>query len=114
MRLDNTDGVKLLLEQYHAIKERRYLGDPDAFAILEDLHTAIRLADLTPTQQRSLDLVFIEDLSQVEAGLVMGRSRQKTYCSVKAALIKIAAVFEGWANAGEGYSLEDVEVYGAI
>lgn len=111
MRLDNADGVKLLLEEYHAIKERRYIGDVDACAIIEDLHTAITAAKLTPNQAEAVRLVFFEDLTQVEAGLIMGKTRQKVNRALQASLLKIARVYEGWAHQGIGYSVEEVEAY---
>ncbi|AZU61052.1 hypothetical protein CHR53_07180 [Neobacillus mesonae] len=79
--------------------------------ILADLATAIDCAGLTSRQRLALQLVFIDDLTQEDAGIALGRltgkqsSKQTVNRLVKVALSKVARVFEAWARRGEGYSL---------
>jgi len=103
--LDNPDGVKRLLRDYHALVERQYDGDYDAVILLVDLATAIEKAGLTERQREALTLVYFEDLSQVEAGERMGVRQDTVSKLVKSALAKIASVYEAWARMGEGYAI---------
>lgn len=103
--LDNADGLRILLGDYHALLERQYAGDYDAVVILADLATAIDRAGLTDRQHETLRLVYEEDLSQVETGDRLGVSKQTVNRLINVALAKVARVFEKWARYGEGYSL---------
>ncbi|WP_061564913.1 hypothetical protein [Heyndrickxia coagulans] len=116
--LDSADGVKRLLRDYHALCERRYKGDYAASDILLDLHTAIERAGLTNRQRLALRLVFVDDLTQTDAGIALGRltgkqsSKQTVNRLIAVATAKIARVFESWARMGEGYSLTVNETEG--
>ncbi len=103
--LDNADGVRLLLSDYHALCERRYKGDYAASDILIDLHTAIERAGLTDRQRQALWLVYGGQLTQEEAGKQLGIRREAIRRHVSVATTKIARVFESWARRGEGYVL---------
>lgn len=109
--LDSADGVRQLLGDYHALCERRYKGDYAASDILIDLHTAIERAGLTNRQRLALRLVFVDDLTQTDAGIALGRltgkqsSKQTVNRLIAVATAKIAWVYEYWARRGEGYSL---------
>lgn len=105
--LDNADGVRILLGDYHALVSRRYAGDYDACVILADLGTAIERADLTARQRQALTLVFRQDLSQVDTAQQLGVSKQTVNRLVNVALTKIARVYEAWSRRGEGYALSD-------
>lgn len=109
--LDSADGVRQLLGDYHALCERRYKGDYAASDILIDLQTAIERAGLTGRQRQALRLVFVDDLTQTDAGIALGRltgkqsSKQTVNRLIAVATAKIARVYEYWARHGEGYSL---------
>jgi DNA-directed RNA polymerase specialized sigma24 family protein len=103
--LDNADGVRLLLSDYHALVSRQYQGDYAATDVLIDLHTAIERAGLTDRQRQAIALVYFEDLTQADAGKLMGVRQDTVSKLVKSALAKIAAVYEKWAWRGEGYAL---------
>lgn len=103
--LDNPDGVKRLLRDYHALVERQYDGDYDAVILLVDLATAIEKAGLTDRQRQALTLVYFEDLTQADAGERMSASKQTVNRLVTVATAKVARVYEVWARMGEGYAL---------
>jgi DNA-directed RNA polymerase specialized sigma24 family protein len=103
--LDNADGVRLLLSDYHALVSRQYQGDYAATDVLIDLATAIEKAGLTERQREAITLVYFEDLSQVEAGKRMGATKQTINRLITVATAKVARVYEVWARMGEGYSM---------
>lgn len=103
--LDNAEGVRRLLADYHALKQRRYAGDNAASDILIDLQTAIECAGLTDRQRQAMRLVYVEDLTQTDAGERMGVSKQTVNRLINVASAKVAQVYEKWARYGEGYSL---------
>ncbi|MFS0562603.1 RNA polymerase subunit sigma [Terribacillus sp. 179-K 1B1 HS] len=101
--LDNADGVRLLLADYHALVQRQYAGDYDAVIILADLQCAIDMAALTWRQKSALHYVFIEQWTQEMAAGALGIDRTTVAHYVSVALIKIADVYEKWSWQGEGY-----------
>lgn len=66
------NNVKATLEQMHELSARRYLGDYDACDILVDLEHAIERSDLTDRQREALYYVYVEGLTQEDAGKRMG------------------------------------------
>lgn len=94
-----------MLGDYHALSQRRFNGDTAASDILIDLETAIERANLTDRQRQALELTFLEDLTQEEAGKRMGVRREAVKRHIQVAETKIARVYEFWARRGEGYSL---------
>lgn len=102
--LDNAEGVRRLLADYHALKQRRYAGDNAASDILIDLQTAIERADLTDRQRQAMRLVYCEDLTQTDAGARMGVRREAVKRHITVATTKIARVYESWCRRGEGYA----------
>lgn len=66
------NDVKATLEQLHELSARRYLGDYAACDILIDLEHAIKRADLTGRQREALYYVYVEGLTQADAGKRMG------------------------------------------
>ncbi|MGM0836027.1 MAG: sigma factor-like helix-turn-helix DNA-binding protein [Bacillota bacterium] len=107
--LDSAANVRLLLGDYHALKQRRFAGDYAACDVLIDLERAIELAGLTARQRQALGLVYEADLTQVEAGRRMGISQQAVEQFVKAAEEAIADIYYYWASHGEGYRGGDTE-----
>lgn len=103
--LDNPEGVRLLLSDYHALVKRQYDGDTDAIVILADLAHAIEKARLTWRQKSALHYVFIEDWTQLETGEALGIDRTTVNHYVATSIRKIADVFEYWARHDEGYRL---------
>jgi peroxiredoxin len=107
--LDNAEGARILLSDYHALINRQYQGDYAAVDILVDLMRAIARAGLTDRQRQAIELVFVKDLTQEEAGKWMGATKQTVNRLIDIATIKIARVYENWARRGEGYSLTNRE-----
>lgn len=103
--LDSAKGVRLLLSEYQALKERRYLGDTAASDVLIDLDTAITRAGLTDRQRQVLRLIYVEDLTQESAGERLGIRREAVKRHISVAETKIARVYEYWARHSEGYSI---------
>jgi len=107
--LNNAKGVRLLLGDWHALRERRYCGDTDACVILADLQTAIDRAGLTDRQRQALRLVYVEDLTQESAGERLDCTKQTVNRLINVGTAKIARVYEMWSRMGEGYSINEVE-----
>jgi DNA-directed RNA polymerase specialized sigma24 family protein len=101
--LSTASGVKQLLGDYHAFKARQYLGDYEAVVVLADLAEAVRLAGLTDRQREAIELVYGEDLTQVEAGKRLGISQQAIDYYIAEATERIADIYYYWASHGEGY-----------
>lgn len=89
--------AKAILSNYHALKERRYLGDLDASDTLIDFERAVKLANLTQRQEEALRLVYGEDLTQVKAAEAMGIAHASLSEFVSLATEKIDDVYEMWA-----------------
>ncbi|WP_353854785.1 DUF134 domain-containing protein [Bacillus sp. Bos-x628] len=102
-KLDDPDGIKALLADYTTLRQRRFLGDMAACDILIDLDHAIKLAELTGKQYEALRLVYFEDMSQTQAGEVMGIAQQNVNNYLDYAFNKIADIYYYWASHGEGY-----------
>jgi DNA-directed RNA polymerase specialized sigma24 family protein len=107
--LDNADGVRLLLADYHALVQRQYAGDYDAVIILADLQRAIDMAALTWRQKSALHYVFIEQWTQKDSANVLGVPEQTLSDRIQAALTRIADIYESWAWQGEGYVVYQTE-----
>lgn len=102
-KLDGPDGVKALLADYTTLRQRRFLGDMAACDILIDLNRAIELAVLTGKQYEALRLVYFDDLSQTQAGAVLGVRQDVISQHITVAINKIADIYYYWASHGEGY-----------
>jgi len=103
--LDNPLGISLLLADYHAIESRKYAGDYDAVIIMTDLETAIERAGLSDMERAALRLVYIEDMTQVDAGASMGVAQYRVSRLLGAVHTKVARIYEAWARRGEGYTV---------
>jgi DNA-directed RNA polymerase specialized sigma subunit len=95
--------LRILLSDYHALLNRQYQGDYDAVVLLTDLYKAIELAQLTGRQSEALRLVYEEDLTQEEAGKLMGIGQDVVSYHVERAIEAIAEVYYYWSRHGEGY-----------
>lgn len=103
--LDSAAGIKRLLGDWHALKERRYCGDMTASDLLIDLETALERAGLTDRQRQAIALVYFRDMKQEDAGKAMGVGQQRVARHLDIALVKIARVYESWnyIEGGENY-----------
>lgn len=102
--------VKRLLRDYHALKARQYDGDYDAVILLVDLERAIELAGLTERQREALRKVYIDGLTQEDAGKLLEVGQDVISYHIAVAADKIAAVYERWCWLGEGYDFAEVTV----
>lgn len=89
--------AKAVLSNYHALKERRYLGDLDASDTLIDFERAVKLAKLTQRQAEALCLVHGEDLTQQAAAKRMEVTQQAVELYKRTAIAKIDDIYEYWA-----------------
>jgi DNA-directed RNA polymerase specialized sigma24 family protein len=103
--LDSPEDLRILLSDYHALLNRQYQGDYDAVVLLADLETAISMAKLTERQSEALRLVYEEDLTQEEAGKLMGIGRRAVGYFVEDAIEAISEVYYFWSHHGEGYAI---------
>ncbi len=81
--------VRAILENYHTLLERQYVGDVDAIVSLLDFSTAVERAHLTERQAEALWLVYGEGKTQIDVGKEMGITRQVAMRHVEAAIDKI-------------------------
>jgi DNA-directed RNA polymerase specialized sigma24 family protein len=89
--------VASLLKDIHRLRERRFhAGDYAACDILADLQTAINRAGLTNRQRQALYWVYEEDLTQKDAAVQMGVTREAVTQLIGGAVERIAGVFSGW------------------
>lgn len=105
--LNNPLGLRILLSDLHALRQRRFQGDTAASDILIDLERAIESAKLTDRQRQALRLVYEEDLTQEDAGRAMGIAQKNVSEAVERALENIAEVYWYWSAHGEGYSAKE-------
>lgn len=92
--------AKAVLRNYHALKERRYVGDTNASDTLVDFEIAVERASLTARQAEALRLVYYADLTQKSAGERMGITREAVKLYANDAIEKIDAIYEyiAWHN----------------
>lgn len=89
--IDTYDGVYALLDRIHYVREARFArGDYAACTLLLDLESAIENAGLTERQRQVIDLIFEQDMTQVEASKHMGISQQGVADHLKNAITNIA------------------------
>lgn len=101
--LNNPLGLRILLSDLHALRQRRFQGDTAASDILIDLDRAIEAAKLTDRQRSALRLVYEEDLTQEDAGRAMGLEKDAVNHLLSRALDSIADIYFYWSGHGEGY-----------
>lgn len=93
--------ARAILTNYHALTERQYVGDTDAICALLDLATAVASARLTDRQAEALRLVYGECLTQKDAGMAMGITRQSASAYADDAVVKIQHEYEKGRNNDE-------------
>jgi DNA-directed RNA polymerase specialized sigma subunit len=103
--LDCPANLRILLSDYHALLSRQYAGDYDSTVILIDLYKALELANLTERQAEALRLVYEEDLTQEEAGKLMGIGQDVVSYHVDNAIGAISEVYWFWSRNDEGYRI---------
>lgn len=99
--------AKAVLSNYHALKERRYLGDLDASDTLIDFERAVGLANLTKRQSEALNAVYGADLTQAKAAEIMGVAQPNVKAYMNDAIEKIDDIYEMWAWKSGELSAED-------
>jgi|SRR5690554_860585 len=101
--------ARAILSQYHALKERRYVGDLDASDTLIDFERAVKMARLTHRQAEALSLVYGADLTQKDAGERMGIGQNTVSELVADGSAAIDEVYEAWAWIDGELTQEDEE-----
>lgn len=99
--LHTSTGVKALLRDYTKLCKNAYdKGDYDALVLLLDCHTAVERAKLTARQREVITLVFIEGLTQEEAGDELGTTQENVAAVIATATRRIAKIYDGWRRMG--------------
>jgi predicted DNA-binding protein (UPF0251 family) len=76
--------------------------------LLADLYKALEMAKLTERQAEALRLVYEEDLTQEEAGKLMGGlAKDAVNHLLDRAIEAISEVYFYWSHHGEGYGLHE-------
>lgn len=95
--LHTSKGVGRLLKDIHKLEIRAYeKGDMAAVDIMIDLTSAIEQADLTQKQRDAIHYVYELDLEQGPASEKLGIHFSTLSRNLKAALGKIARVYQLW------------------
>lgn len=89
--------AKAVLSNYHALRQRRYIGDLGACDTLIDFERAVQKADLTARQEQAISLVYDVGLTQTQAAKIMGISQPNVKAYMNDAIAKIDDVYEYWA-----------------
>lgn len=85
------------MRNYHALRERRYVGDTNASDTLVDFEIAVERAKLTSRQEEALRLVYLADLTQKSAGILMNIGQDVVKEHADKAVSAIMDVYEMWA-----------------
>ncbi|WP_427036542.1 sigma factor-like helix-turn-helix DNA-binding protein [Cytobacillus pseudoceanisediminis] len=89
--LETPQGVNAFLSNIHYIRSSAYdKGDYDAINMLVDFEIAYSKITTTARQREAIQLVFFADLTQREAGEIMGISQQAVQQLIHAVVTKIA------------------------
>lgn len=105
--LDTPQGVNALLSNYHYVRSAAIdKGDFDAINMLIDFEIAYSKIKVTRRQKRAMQLVYFADLTQKEAGAIMGVSQQAVQQLLNNVVNKIAEQYR--------QDLEQVEVNGYV
>ena len=93
--LDTQQGVNALLSNIHYVYSSAIdNGDFDAINMIIDLEIAYSKIDITKRQREAIRLVFIADLTQREAGEIMGISQQAVQQLIQNVVQKIAEQYK--------------------
>lgn len=89
--LETPKGVNAFLSNIHHIRSSAVdKGDYDAINMLIDFELAYSRIDITSRQREAVQYVFFADLTQREAGEIMGISQQAVQQLVQSVVLKIA------------------------
>lgn len=105
--MTQTSTAKAILRNYHALQQRRYVGDMDACDTLVDFDRAVKRARLTARQSEAIRLVYVEDLTQKVAGERMGVDRITLKEHADTAVEAIESIYETWAWVSGDLTSED-------
>jgi DNA-directed RNA polymerase specialized sigma subunit len=95
--LNDKEGVTMLLKDLHRLRERRFhAGDFSASDLLLDIQTAIDNAKLSNRQRLALYWIYEMDLTQKDAAVQMGVTREAVTQLIGGAVERIAGVFSKW------------------
>lgn len=89
--LETEQGVNAFLSNYHHIRSSAIdKGDYDAIILMVDFEIAFSKISITDRQREAVNLVFFKDLTQREAGNIMGITQQAVQQLTHAVVKKIA------------------------
>ena len=92
--LESVQGVIALMSNIHYVKVAAYTnGDYDALNLLVDYNEAFQAANITKRQKEALNLVFEKDLTQREAGELLGISQQAVQQLINSVAVRISEYF---------------------
>lgn len=94
MNMTGEQRVRFLLSAIPYYRERQYSGNYCDNDDLNDILDAIERAVLTERQRRVIELTFVEDMTQLAAGKVLGMSKQLVKYHEGMALAKITEAYE--------------------
>lgn len=89
--LETPQGVNAFLSNIHHIRSSAIdKGDFDAIILLVDFEIAYSKINVTARQREAVQLVFFADLTQREAGEIMGISQQAVQQLLHSVVVKIS------------------------
>jgi predicted DNA-binding protein (UPF0251 family) len=89
--LETPQGVNAFLSNIHHVRSAAIdKGDYDAINLLIDFDIAYSKINVTPRQKQAIQLVFFADLTQREAGEIMGISQQAVQQLINSVINKIS------------------------
>lgn len=94
MEMTGEQRVRFLLGAIPYFRERQYSGNYYDNDDLNDIEDAIERAGLTDVQRQVIQLTFIEDLTQRDAGKILGLSQRMVNYYESRAIIKITEAYE--------------------
>jgi RNA polymerase sigma factor (sigma-70 family) len=103
--IETPQGVNALLSNIHHVRSSAIdKGDFDAINLLIDFEIAYSRINVTPRQRQAIQLVYFADLTQREAGEIMGISQQAVQQLIQSVVNKIAEQYAKDLNDVKGGS----------
>jgi RNA polymerase sigma factor (sigma-70 family) len=103
--IETPQGVNALLSNIHHVRSAAIdKGDFDAINLLIDFEIAYSKINVTPRQRQAIQLVYFADLTQREAGEIMGISQQAVQQLIQSVVNKIAEQYAKDLNGAKGGS----------